>query len=85
MTVTIGLAEAVKRLPALLSGLKIGDEIILEQGAKPVARILPMEQSESPPESGPNLALFKDLIGSISRRTDGAANHDRYLCEAMKP
>lgn len=85
MTVTIRLAEAVKRLPALLSGLKIGDEIILEQGAKPVARILPMERTESTPESRPNLALFSDLIGSISGRPDGAVSHDRYLCEAMKP
>lgn len=84
MTVAVEITEAMKTLPDLVKRVKNGDEIVLSDSATPVARIMPVERTESTLESGPNLALFKDLIGSISRRPDGAVNHDRYLCEIMK-
>jgi len=46
---TVTLEEAQQSLPTLIAGLKPGDELIITQGAKPVAQVLPVSQTTPEP------------------------------------
>ena len=47
MSHTLTLEQASAQLPALVRSLSPGDEIVLTDNEKPVARILPSEQRQA--------------------------------------
>ena len=49
---TIGSQEAQRQFPRLLEEAASGSEIIIEQGGKPLAKIVPYREDEKPREPG---------------------------------
>lgn len=49
---TVAVSEAQINLKELLSRVQIGTEIVLTEGSTPVARLVPIAASNTPPQAG---------------------------------
>jgi antitoxin (DNA-binding transcriptional repressor) of toxin-antitoxin stability system len=49
---TVTLEEAQARLPELVSALQPGQELLITQGAQPVARLIPVPAGKPQPQFG---------------------------------
>jgi antitoxin (DNA-binding transcriptional repressor) of toxin-antitoxin stability system len=49
---TVSIEEAQKSLPQLIAGLKPGDELIITQGSRPVAQVVPVAEAAPHPQFG---------------------------------
>ena len=52
LTKTVDVSEAQSNLKELLSLVQIGTEIVLTEGSTPVARLVPIVSSDTPPQAG---------------------------------
>lgn len=73
MTTTLNIEEI--SIQTVITSAKNGDEIVLEENGKPIAKIIPFEKDE------PWNALFEAIKDNQieSETTDLAEQHDHYL------
>lgn len=80
MTTTLNIEEI--SIQTVITSAKNGDEIVLEENGKPIAKIIPFEKEKDEPWN----ALFEAIEDNQieSETTDLAEQHDHYLYRTPK-
>ena len=70
---TVSIEEAQARLPELIRGLAAGEELVISQGGRAVAKLV------APPAeaASPTGYEFGDLVGSLQWKGDALAEQRR--------
>ncbi|MBA3480507.1 MAG: hypothetical protein H0T51_01720 [Pirellulales bacterium] len=73
----ISIDQASAQLPSLLSNLAPGEEILLTDGGKPVAKVTPVENSEPQPKR--RLGSAKGILTIVSEDDEHLNDFAEYM------